>query len=140
MKPSPFINRKALVPHVQESPFEPSAEYLSDFLSGEFTPVAGSSNVSAMQFFPAENKLMVEYGGTDAYLYSNVSPREAARLISAASVGGACWDILRVRGSATATRKPFVKLGGGGPSPTTGDETDLEVVGDETNEDELEWE
>lgn len=90
------------------------ADYIADFLAGEYTTVV-SSNVQAAQYHPEDRKLMVEFikkkgKGGGAYLYSDVSPAEAHSFITAASHGGWCWDHLRVRGSKTAHQKSFVKL------------------------------
>lgn len=89
-------------------------EEVTDFLLGELLFVS-SSNVAAAQYHPATGQLMVEFLAkartpASAYLYDNVSEAEAENLARAGSKGGWIWDHLRVRGSATAHRKPFRQL------------------------------
>ena len=69
-----------------------------------------SSNVSMLQFWIDEKKLMVEFHGGKAYIYDNVSEQEAIGFWQAFSKGGEVWNTLRVRGSRTAHRKPFRRV------------------------------
>ena len=76
---------------------------------GELLPVH-SSNVAAAQYHLADSKMMVEFLDNSAYLYSNVTLDEAIQFATAQSKGSWVWDVLRVRGSKTDHKKPFVKL------------------------------
>ena len=76
---------------------------------GDLLPVH-SSNVAAAQYFPEDRKMMVEYLGGSAYLYSSISVDEAIDFAKAQSKGGWIWSVLRVRGSKTRHRKPFTKI------------------------------
>lgn len=80
------------------------------FLQGVEPLFVLSSNVGMVQYHPEDQKLMVEFLSGGAYLYSNVSLNEARSFATAQSKGGWVWDHLRVRGSKTAHRKPFVKI------------------------------
>lgn len=82
-----------------------------DFLSGGNMIFVNSSNVAGVQYFPEVEKMMVEFIGGGAYLYSNISLAEARSFLQAQSKGGWVWDYLRVRGSRTAHKKPWVKIG-----------------------------
>lgn len=87
----------------------------TQFLAGDIPVYVMSSNVAMVQYHPKDEKLMVEYLAkgrhpASGYLYSNVSEAEAISFITAHSKGGWCWDHLRVRGSATAHKKPYVKI------------------------------
>lgn len=87
------------------------ASEVEAFLNNEHVLMVHSTNVHSIQYFPKTNELMVEYdGGQSAYLYKDVSPLEALQFVQAQSKGGAVWDVLRVRGSATAHRKPYTKI------------------------------
>lgn len=88
---------------------------VSGFLYDQQIIFVHSSNVAAMQFFIDSNKLLVEFKGkrgrsNSSYLYSNVTEKEALGFINAASKGSEVWSVLRVRGSKTAHRKPFVQI------------------------------
>jgi len=75
-----------------------------------------SSNVGALQYYPETQQLMVEYLGKKgkaprSYLYDNVTQAEAIQFATVTSKGGAgVWDILRVRGSRTAHKKPYKRI------------------------------
>lgn len=75
----------------------------------DYLPVH-SSNVAAAQYFITDQKLMVEFRSGAAYLYSNVTEQEAVQFATALSKGGFCWDVLRVRGSKTAHKKPYSRI------------------------------
>ena len=79
------------------------------FLEGEILFVH-STNVAAAQFFPLENKMMVEFKNGSAYLYSPVSEEEAIEFLHSGSKGSYIWRVFRVRGSKTAHKKNYVKL------------------------------
>lgn len=89
-----------------------TGETVQDFVENEEILHVHSSNVAAAQFFPKEQKIMIQFLSGAAYLYSNFSSAEALEFATAASKGGFCWDRIRVRGSRTATQKPYVKLSG----------------------------
>lgn len=80
------------------------------FINDAFPLFVHSTNVSMLQYFKEERKLMVEYKKGGVYLYSNISTQEALDFARAPSKGGEVWDVLRIRGSKTAHRKPFVKI------------------------------
>jgi len=87
---------------------------LEDFvLFGEVMFVR-SSNVTLAQYFPGENKMMVEFHGgrseMRAYLYSDVNEDEAVDFWKADSKGKWVWDNLRVRGTRDQHRKPYVRV------------------------------
>ena len=74
-----------------------------------------STNVVLVQYFHETQKMMVEFKGkkrspASAYMYSNVSEDEAYDFVRAPSKGGWIWSHIRVRGSKTAHRKPYVKI------------------------------
>lgn len=69
-----------------------------------------SSNVAAAQFHRDAKKLMLEFKNGSAYLYSNVSPDEAQSFIQATSKGGWVWTDLRIRGSKTGHKKPYLRI------------------------------
>lgn len=91
-----------------------SAGVVAGFLYEQQIIFLHSSNVVAAQYFLDSQKLMVEFKGkgrpNSAYLYSNMSEQEALDLVNGQSKGGWVWDRLRVRGSKTAHRKPFVRI------------------------------
>ena len=94
---------------------EVPADEVDAFLHGGYPLFVHSTNVAMAQYFPETNQLMVEYlgkknKGGGAYLYDSVSPAEAESFARAQSKGSWIWSHLRVRGSATAHRKPFRKL------------------------------
>ena len=86
------------------------ANEVEDFLYNEGLLFVNSSNVGAVQYFEQDRKLMVEFLGGSAYLYSNVSLEEAKSFANAQSKGAWVWDNLRVRGSKTAHRKPYSRI------------------------------
>lgn len=86
------------------------ADEAEDFIYGGQILHVNSSNVAAMQYHPEDSKLMVEFLNGSAYLYSNITPQEALQFVQAQSKGGAVWDMLRVRGSRTGSKKPFTKI------------------------------
>lgn len=105
-KPKPDRSNRRQLPSSQVEGFV----YDGDIL------IVNSSNVAAAQYNPIENKMMVEFLGKGgrggaSYLYSNVSIDEAIAFAQAQSKGGFVWDHFRVRGSRTAHRKPYVKIG-----------------------------
>lgn len=69
-----------------------------------------STNVSMLQYFIEEKKLVVEFKGGGVYAYSNVTEDEAIAFAKEPSKGGTVWSLLRVRGSKTAHKKPYVKI------------------------------
>ncbi|MDE2098100.1 MAG: KTSC domain-containing protein [Patescibacteria group bacterium] len=88
------------------------ADEVEAFVHDQMPLFVHSTNVSLLQYFPEDQKLMVEFLNGGAYLYSNVTETEAYELAKAESKGGFLWDRIRVRGSKTAHKKPFVKLRG----------------------------
>ena len=70
-----------------------------------------SSNVASAQYDRSRQELTLEYENGSAYVYREVSEAEAQSFLTAPSKGEWVWDNLRVRGSKTAHRKPFVKSG-----------------------------
>lgn len=95
--------------------------YVEDFVYHQQPLFVHSSNVVMCQFWLDEQKMLVEYGVKGpkrSYLYSNVSEAEATGFAQADSKGAWCWTHLRVRGSKTAHRKPYVEVGvGWRPAP-----------------------
>ena len=71
-----------------------------------------SSNVATLQYFLEDKKLIVGYLNGSSYVYSGVTEEEAIRFVKAFSKGAEVWDTLRVRGSRTAHKKPYMKLRG----------------------------
>ncbi len=71
---------------------------MDDFLDAGEPLFVSSSNVAMLQYFPADEKLMVEYNDGRAWMYSPVSRAVAEAIASSESKGAACWDHLRVRG------------------------------------------
>jgi hypothetical protein len=69
-----------------------------------------SSNVAAAQYFPEDEKLMVEFLNGSAYLYAGVGVEEARAFAEADSKGSWLWDNVRKRGSKTAHLKAFVRV------------------------------
>lgn len=69
-----------------------------------------SSNVANAQYFLDSRQMAVEFLNGGAYLYNNVTEDEAIAFASAQSKGVWVWDYLRVRGSKTAHRKPFIRI------------------------------
>jgi KTSC domain len=76
---------------------------------GEFLFVQ-SSNVAVAQYFPEDQKLMVEFLNGSAYLYSGVGVEEARDFAEAPSKGEWIWDHLRKRGSKWAHRKAYLRV------------------------------
>ncbi len=89
------------------------AAEVDEFLYGGQPLFVHSTNVAAAIYHHDDEKMTVEYLNGSAYLYSHISEGEALDFARAQSKGGWCWDYLRVRGSATKHRKPYVKLRGG---------------------------
>lgn len=98
---------------------------LAEFLLGERVMVS-SSNVLAITYSALNGKLFVEFipkppGGKSGrrrpgavyyvgpYRYMTLTPNEAASMFAAGSHGKWVWDHLRVRGSATAHQKAYMK-------------------------------
>mgnify|MGYP001615593602 FL=1 len=91
--------------------FKPiSEDYASDFVYEGAVLFVHSTNVSASQYWINDKKMMVEYKNGSAYLYYNVSEQEAISFVRAMSKGGWGWTHLRVRGSKTRHRKPYVRI------------------------------
>lgn len=87
-------------------------ETVQGFLEDEEPLFVHSSNVIMAQYFGVVSKMLVEFRSGASYLYSNVSLSEALSFAQAQSKGGWIWDNLRVRGSKTQHRKPYVKTSG----------------------------
>lgn len=85
------------------------ADEAEDFIYGGQILHVNSSNLTAAQYHPETQQMMIEYHD-GAYLYSNVTPQEALQFVQAQSKGGFIWSVFRVRGSKTAHKKPFVRL------------------------------
>jgi hypothetical protein len=85
-------------------------EELNDFINGGNMIFVHSSNVAGMQYFPEEQKLMIEFLNGSAYLYSSITRDEALQFAQNASKGKTVWDLLRVRGSKTAHKKPYKRI------------------------------
>lgn len=81
-----------------------------EFMEGTTPLFVMSSNVAMVQYHPDEEKMMVEFLNGSAYLYSNISRDEAESFLVSHSKGGWIWSNLRVRGSRTAHRKPYVRI------------------------------
>lgn len=88
-----------------------SGDVVEDFVENEQPLFVNSSNVVLFQYFKDVQKLLVEFKGGKSYLYDNVSKTEAIEFATAQSKGGAVWDLLRVRGSRTAHKKPYRRVG-----------------------------
>jgi len=84
--------------------------YIQDFVYDAQPMFVYSSNISLLQYFIEEEKMMVEFHNGSAYLYSNVSEREAIEFMMAASKGQILWTLFRVRGSRTAHKKPYRRI------------------------------
>lgn len=70
-----------------------------------------SSNVGMAQYYPDDEKMMVEFLNGYAYVYSNVSAAEALDFAKAHSKGIWVWDHLRGRGpKGTPPKKPYVRI------------------------------
>ena len=94
-----------------------SANEADDFVYRGMVTVVSSSNVHAMQYLLDDKVLIIQYLTPEKqpgphYQYNNVTEQEAITFINAGSKGGTCWDLLRVRGSKTAHKKPFSPVGG----------------------------
>ena len=88
------------------------ASEVEDFVYGGQPLFVNSSNVAMAQYFPTDRKLMIEYLGGSAYLYSDVTAAEAISLAVAQSKGIWVWTYIRVRGKGNShkSRKPFVRI------------------------------
>lgn len=69
-----------------------------------------STNVRLAQYFPQDQKMMVEFHSGHAYLYNGVTIDEAIGFANAQSKGGFLWDTFRVRGSRTRHKKSYIRL------------------------------
>lgn len=87
-----------------------SPEAAEGFLYDNEILFVNSSNVAALQYFPEDQKMMVEFLNGSAYLYSGVTPTEAQGFVQAQSKGKNVWDVLRVRGSKTAHKKRYTRI------------------------------
>ena len=92
--------------------------YRDDFLDGYPLGRFASSNVYAVVYDRTQNHLYVQFMGGKGknrggpgrwYQYRQVDILEAKTMYNAASKGVWTWDYLRVRGSQTASKKPFSK-------------------------------
>lgn len=90
---------------------EVSEGEVEDFLYNEIPMPVNSTNVSNVTYYPKEGKMLVQFIRGGKYMYSQISEQEALSFAQAHSKGGWVWTYLRVRGSKTAHRKPFTKLG-----------------------------
>ena len=70
-----------------------------------------SSNISVVQYFKDEKKLMVEFKSGAAYLISDISEKEMIDFIQAQSKGGWYWSNIRIRGTKYGHRKAYIKIG-----------------------------
>lgn len=104
----------------------PSLESVTvdSFLDGHFFSRFSSSNVWALQYDRTHNSLFIQYmagsgrkkhGPGIWFQYLNVSLAEAKLIYNAASKGVFIWQNIRVKGSQTAHKKPFIK--GASPPP-----------------------
>lgn len=92
-----------------------SADEVESFVyDGEWFSVH-SSNVQALQYNNDKKELLVKFkpkgrnpGGL--YKYENVTTEEAVQFAQAQSKGGACWDMLRVRGTKYGHKKPYSRV------------------------------
>ena len=87
-----------------------SVEEVDDFVNGGQPLFVHSSNVVSAQYYPIERKMLIQFKD-GRYMYSNVSEQEALNFAQAQSKGAFVWDTFRVRGSKTAHRKPYAKVG-----------------------------
>lgn len=88
---------------------------LEDFVFNGQIMFVHSTNVAAAQYFIETNQLMVEFLGkkgkaNSAYLYNNIGVEDAVSFAKAESKGIWVWSWLRIKGSRTAHRVPFVRL------------------------------
>lgn len=86
------------------------ASEVEDFLYNHQPLFVNSSNVAMCQYFPESNQMLVEFLSGGTYLYDNTTPQDALRMANAQSKGSEIWSTYRVRGSATAHRKPYKKI------------------------------
>ncbi len=82
----------------------------SNFVYGGQPIYVQSSNVDTVQYNIEDNTLLVGFIGDGIYRYSNISEQEAVSLAQARSKGRWCWTNLRIRGTKTGHRKPYVKI------------------------------
>jgi len=83
---------------------------VQDFLTGGQPLFVHSTNVAMAQYFPEDQKMMIEYKNGAAYLYSSISESDAKSFAYAPSKGSWVWSTLRSRGSKTAHKRPYVRL------------------------------
>ena len=88
-----------------------SGNIVEDFVYNEQILYVNSTNVANLTYYHKEKQMLVQYLSGGRYLYSNVSEQEALQVAQAQSKGAVIWDLFRVRGSKTAHKKPFKKLG-----------------------------
>ena len=88
-----------------------SGNIVEDFVFNEQILYVNSTNVANLTYYHKEKQMLVQYLSGGRYLYSNVSEQEALQVAQAQSKGAVIWDLFRVRGSKTAHKKPFKKLG-----------------------------
>lgn len=104
-------------------------------LDADLFPVH-STNVAIAQYHHETNQLMLEFLNGAAYLYSNVTIDEAFDFARAPSKGIWVWNNLRVRGSKTGYKKPYVRLRGGTILPKLREDItdvgDADVIEDDT--------
>lgn len=89
-----------------------SEDEVRDFLFNEQLFFVNSSNVSAIQYFPATQQMMIEYRNGSAYMYDQISSDLALKFATVHSKGSAVWDELRVRGTVYGAKKPYRKIKG----------------------------
>ncbi|OAI44976.1 hypothetical protein AYO44_13345 [Planctomycetaceae bacterium SCGC AG-212-F19] len=92
------------------------ADDVLEFLTGDAGVVVNSSNVDAVKYDPTKNELTVTFlkkgsAGGGVYVYSDISEEEALSFIRSGSKGRWVWDHLRQRGSSTAHKKRYRRIG-----------------------------
>lgn len=69
-----------------------------------------SSNVAAAQYYPEEQKMMIEFLDGGKYLYSNISEQEALTFAQAPSKGRWCHTTLGHPNTSVGVRKPYTRI------------------------------
>lgn len=90
---------------------ELGTEEATAFVNGEKEIHVRSSNVVSAQYYPESQQMFIAFK-TGQYIYDNVSIQDAISFVQALSKGSEIWNTYRVRGSRTATRKPYKKISG----------------------------
>jgi hypothetical protein len=88
---------------------------VSAFIEGEMAIMVDSSNVYSIKYLPKEQQLEVVFKDNNGvpssgYRIFSISREEASSFAVAGSKGSWYWDFVRVRGSATAHQKPYVRI------------------------------